>query len=201
MSSKSPCTFPFETKWSQKNYYEMLEICRSWLCKGKVLDIGCGRGESTHFLGATGFEIRKFSAWKQLDATFLVANGIRLPFKDSCFDGVLVNNVLEHIADKKTLISEIKRVAKSDCNYVFIVPTPKWKIYKFIDLPKNFSRILRGYEPIDWWVHEPNVHGLNWFSEFNDFRNWDKFMSKHFVVERKVVKRNGFQFLFKCSNR
>lgn len=200
MCSSGQDIFPFETKWNLGEYYEMFEISKSWLGDGKILDVGCGRGESTHYLGAIGFEIRKFSTWERLDARFLVADAVSIPFKDSSFDGVLMNNVLEHISDKDTLVSELKRVTKSNANYVFIVPTPWWKICKFVDLPKNFVRILRGYESVDWWVHAPNVHGLNWFSEFNDFRNWDRFMSKHFVVEEKAVKRNGFQFLFKCSN-
>lgn len=201
MNSSNIGVFPFETKWNRRDHYEMLELCKSWLGHGNILDIGCGRGESTSFLDAVGFELRRFSTWSLLDANFLVADGVHLPFRESIFDGVFINNVLEHIPEKKGLISELYRVAKQNSTYVFILPTPKWKIYKFIDLPKNFVRILRGYEPIDWWVHASNVYGLNWFSEYDDFRNWDKFLSEYFHIDERCSMLNGFQLLFKCSGK
>jgi len=206
MGSLSDNLFPFETKWNQRDHAEMLQRCKSWLGDGEILDVGCGRGESTYYLGATGFELKKFFTWKNFDwkpfdARFLVADAVHLPFNSSVFDGVLINNVLEHVPDKESMISELKRITKPGSTYVFILPTARWKIYKFIDLPKNFIRILRGYETMDWWVHAPNVHGLNWFSEFNDFRNWEKLLSKYFHIEKKVCKLNGFQLLFKCSDK
>lgn len=194
-------TFPFESKWNRPDYYEMLEVSKSWFGEGKILDIGCGRGESAHFLKAVGFELKTFSTWKVLEGTFLVADGVYLPFKDSAFDGIFMNNVLEHIADRMTLISELKRVTRADSTYVFILPTPKFKLHRFIELPKNAIRILRGYDPIDWWVHATEVHGINWFSEFYDFLTWEKFLSRHLNVDDKLICRGGFQYLFKCSNK
>lgn len=193
--------FPFESKWNRADYCEMLLICKSWLGKGKILDIGCGRGESTHLLNATGFELQVHSTWKMLQGTFLVADGTRLPFKDSVFDGIFMNNVLEHIPDKDALMSELKRVTSEDSVYVFILPTPKFKLCRFIELPKNLIRLLRGYVPVDWWVHAPEVHGINWFSEFHDFLKWDDFLSGYFNVVEKRVGRGGFQYLFKCTNQ
>ncbi len=195
------CVFPFETKWNRKDYLEMLEVCKLWFSNRNILDIGCGRGESTSYFNAIGFELKPVSTWRQLDATFLVADGVCLPFDDSSFDGVLLNNVLEHIPDKRMLVSELKRVTKPNSVFVFILPTPLRKLCLFFELPKNFIRVLRGYKPIDWWVHAPEVHGYNWISEFNDFRNWEKFLSTHFCVEEKIYKRNGFQVLFKCLNK
>ncbi len=193
--------FPFETKWNREDYYSTLKIAKSWLGKGKILDLGCGRGESTYFLDAVGFELRRFFTWKELDATFLVANGLYLPFKESYFDGVFLNNVLEHISDKSKLVSELERVMKPNSTYVFFLPTSKWKIYKLIDLPKNFIRVLRGYETLDWWVHAPEVYGRNWFSEFSDFGNWEKLLSKYFCIDDMCSARNGYQMLFKCSKK
>ena len=201
MFSSHSDVFHFPTKWNRADYYEMLEISKSWLGDRDILDIGCGRGESTHLLNAVGFDLKVIPTWQMLDGTFLVADGTRLPFKDSVFDGLLMNNVLEHIPCKDTIISELKRVTASDSVYVFILPSPKFKFYRLIEFPKNIIRILRGYEPIDWWVHAKEVHGINWFSEFYDFLTWENFLSRHFNVDEKMTCRGGLQSLFKCSNK
>jgi len=50
------------------------------------------------------------------------ANGLSLPFADSCFDKVICSEVLEHISDYKAMLAEIDRVLKSDGVLAISVP-------------------------------------------------------------------------------
>lgn len=106
---------------------------------GRALDIGCGPGQILMKLSARlpewkffgidraptmighAREIRdsrgsappsqeKGSAAGNLH--FLVGDAAALPFRDSCFDLVLCNSVLHHIADPSRLFAEIRRIAK-----------------------------------------------------------------------------------------
>ncbi len=45
---------------------------------------------------------------------FVVANGDRLPFDNNSFDGVLLNEVLEHVADDALTMREIARVLRPE---------------------------------------------------------------------------------------
>ncbi len=45
--------------------------------------------------------------------SFFVADGGRLPFPDSCFDLVLCNSVLHHLAEPQRLFSEVARVVST----------------------------------------------------------------------------------------
>jgi SAM-dependent methyltransferase len=56
--------------------------------------------------------------------TAVVGDGLRLPFPDSCFDRVIVAEVLEHIPDDETAISELARVLKP--GGTMAVTVPRW---------------------------------------------------------------------------
>lgn len=82
---------------------------------GKVLDVGCGIGDFLAFrAGTVGVDINPHTiAWclkRGLDASLMEPN--LLPFEDDSFDGLVLDNVLEHLADPKPLLSEIHRVLK-----------------------------------------------------------------------------------------
>lgn len=46
----------------------------------------------------------------------------RLPFTDAAFDGVVLDNVLEHLASPQALLDEIRRVLRKDGVLVLGVP-------------------------------------------------------------------------------
>ena len=56
--------------------------------------------------------------WKAMH----VADMTDIQFKDSTFDYVISNHVLEHIVDEEKAISEIKRVLKSDGKWILSFP-------------------------------------------------------------------------------
>lgn len=97
----------------------------SRLLKGRVLDVGCGIGDMLVFRpGTVGADVNPHIVeWNKLrgfDVHFIVDG--KLPFEDGIFDSAIMDNVLEHIPDPKTLLAEVFRVLKS--NAVFVVGVP-----------------------------------------------------------------------------
>lgn len=195
--------FPFPTKWNLPNYFEMIEFSHKEMsCCKKILDIGCGRGESTHFLNAIGIEIRKFVTWNVLDnGCYLVYNGYDFPFKQKSFDGFLLNNVFEHVKDKEKFVRELEEIGTRNAKIIIILPTICWKLINLLNLPKFLIAWIRGYGLGNdyWFVHEPSIYGLNYFKEFKDFLNWEKIVGNVLKIEKIVGMNNRKQKIFVCS--
>ena len=118
----------------------------------RILDIGCGNGrhmgEVIRLKGvyATGVDINindileakirlrdleRFGCG-QGKWGFNVAKITQLPFKDHSFDVVICSEVLEHIVDEETAVSEITRVLKPGRFLALSVPRcfPEWICWK-----------------------------------------------------------------------
>jgi ubiquinone/menaquinone biosynthesis C-methylase UbiE len=93
--------------------------------KGKLLDVGCGIGDFLKFRNNTiGIDIDEnmvnFCKSEGLEVV-LFDNG-KIPFSDNLFDGVIIDNVLEHIEDPTSLLLEVTRVIKNNGLIVIGVP-------------------------------------------------------------------------------
>jgi len=75
------------------------------------LDVGCGKNKVD---GAIGIDISKDS-----DADVICDIERGLPFKDSVFDEVYCNQIVEHVSDLVSFMEEIHRVSKNHAK-VFI---------------------------------------------------------------------------------
>jgi SAM-dependent methyltransferase len=95
------------------------------LLNGKTLDIGCGIGDFLSFRKNTfGVDINiDMVEWCNSNGyeAKLMENNI-LPFNDSSYDSVIMDNVLEHIEDPAVLLKEVKRILVDDG--VFLVGVP-----------------------------------------------------------------------------
>jgi SAM-dependent methyltransferase len=114
-----------------------------------ILDCGSGPGKVAAFLSDSfntksvfGLDINADELKVSAIPNVMLANmdtGRKLPFKDSSFDLVFCNHVIEHLLDPDNLLDEVSRVLKNDG--VFVVTTP--------NLAAWYNRIilLLGYQP------------------------------------------------------
>ena len=95
------------------------------LVKGRLLDVGCGLGNMISYRpNSVGADVNEFNV------NYCKARGLNvhqmsfdaLPFEDTSFDSILLDNVLEHILYPTLLLNEIKRVLKTDGHIVIGVP-------------------------------------------------------------------------------
>ena len=104
---------------------------------GTILDIGSADGMFTKVIldksqakKVIGVDVLEDSVgwankhWrKENRMDFRVADGHKLPFKNSSFDAVFALEVLEHVAEPEKVLREIYRVLKPQGYAVFLVPS------------------------------------------------------------------------------
>lgn len=128
-------------------WYRMLWVypmIRRW-SKKNILDVGCGIGA---FVGTanyiTGVDVNQkcvdFCKKNKLNVEFMEPDF--LPFDNSSFHTVVMDNVLEHIENPNPIICEINRVLTASGRLIFLVPGRKGyladddhkKFYDFAEL-------------------------------------------------------------------
>ena len=134
----------------------------------KFLDLGCGEGR--HCFGAYmsenidvfGFDMslsdvstakKNFDQFNENTSSkscnFGVADAKKLPFKDNTFDFVVCSEVLEHIIDYPSALSEINRILKPQGKLAVSVPKffPEWVCWKlsldYQNTPGGHVRIFK----------------------------------------------------------
>lgn len=119
------------------------------LSKGaKVLDAGCGSGEFAEFLKQLEFKVAgvdisqtaiKKASMRCPETNFCVKSlEDPIPFKDAEFDAIWSTEVLEHIFDVHSALSEINRVLKDSGLFILTVP--------YHGIMKNIFLTLFGFE-------------------------------------------------------
>ena len=93
--------------------------------KGTVLDVGCGIGDMLKSRrGMVGVDINprlvEYCRGQGLEAHLMKPD--QLPFGSASFDGLILDNVLEHITDPEPLLAEIHRVLRTGARLVVGVP-------------------------------------------------------------------------------
>lgn len=135
---------------------------RSW--KGaRALDVGCGNGAYTLVIGREaalvwGVDIdqrwlNEFIHQPQIGSTVGVAqaDGECLPFCDAVFDVVFCIETLEHVANERAVLHEMRRVLRNDGTLLLTVPN-KWfpfETHGLRGIPHSY------FIPFASWLPEP----------------------------------------------
>ena len=151
-----------------------------WAPGARVLDLGCGEGYGTAELAsrariAVGLDLsteavlHAKAAYALPNVSFLPASVTSVPFRDGSFDLITAFEVIEHLDDWRTLLSEARRLLQF--GGVFLVSTPNKEYY--ID-----SRGSSGPNPFH--THE---------FEFDEFRT----VLKEFFPQCTVLLQNHLE--------
>ena len=144
---------------------ETINFGKFELCNGdKVLDLGCGEGRHaiTAYLqqqvdvvaldlsvsdletARTRFDEFRNPVDNARSVTFLRASGLHLPFADGTFDKIICSEVLEHIPDYQSVLSETRRVLKPGGLFAVSVPRfgPEWICWR---LSQAYNEVAGGH--------------------------------------------------------
>jgi SAM-dependent methyltransferase len=113
------------------NYVSLVSRHRS--PHGILLDLGCGKGETTGRLAARGryvvgldISALLLSQPQPLDGqhrpNFVIGDIVRLPFRSHSVSCVSLHNVIEHVPDTDGLLREIVRVLRDDGQVIIVSP-------------------------------------------------------------------------------
>lgn len=153
----------------------------------RVLDLGCGEGQISRALVASGVPTvigidptyNQIEVARQRGGVFARAGSVGLPFRDSSFDTVVACLVFEHVRDLDSSLSEIARVLEPGGKFCFFLnhpllqtPDSGWIDDQFVDPPEQYWRIgayLREEERIEEvekgvfipFIHRPLSRYLN----------------------------------------
>jgi len=109
-------------------------VANAWLPRGgQVLDIGCGAGYHVRHFARRAARVVAIDVdpttlplarrrVRSSRVTFLRYDGRKLPFGDASFDAVSMLDVLEHVADRESLVAEIFRVLRPGGHWIVSVP-------------------------------------------------------------------------------
>jgi ubiquinone/menaquinone biosynthesis C-methylase UbiE len=182
-----------------KNLSLRLGLMRQHIAPGDiVLDVGCGRGEYLRRMigvcaDALGIETaaEKLAdcrhAHPELSGRIFDVSAEEMPFADGYFDVVIVNEVLEHIADQDAALREIYRVLKPGGKFLLFCPNRQFPF-------ETHGLRIRGVKRM--WV--PALHYLparlcEWFGVEAVARNyWPGEIAKTLRQYGFVVQMRGF---------
>ncbi len=104
-----------------------------------VLELGSGNSDILEQSAvACDLSIDMLLSRRRLPAThYVAAAGERLPFRDACFDGVFLINVLEHVADVRLVLAECARTLKAGGLWLAVTPNGDWE--RLLDLAERWS--------------------------------------------------------------
>jgi SAM-dependent methyltransferase len=91
----------------------------------RILDLGCGDGQLTQRIAATGARVSGVDASPQMAAAARArgievdeANAEALPYPDTSFDAVFSNAALHWVRDQDAMLAQVRRVLKAGGRFV-----------------------------------------------------------------------------------
>jgi SAM-dependent methyltransferase len=142
MINNNPSYFEYLKNRSKVSFFYRKHILYPKLSNylsGSTLDIGCGIGDFLSFWpSSVGVDIDPAAVeWcNNLGLNAIQMEIDLLPFADHSFKGIILDNVLEHLANPNPLLTEISRVIEK--NGVVIIGVPGIKGYASDSDHKNY---------------------------------------------------------------
>jgi SAM-dependent methyltransferase len=144
--------------------YRLRKLEQHGVIRGDWLDLGCADGYYAVGLAERGASsvvglevdaglVERASALPHPDTvSFVHGEGERLPFEDNSFDGVLLNEVLEHVHDDAATVREAARVLRPG-GVVAIFSPNRWFPFEGHGARWSDDRVLFGYPvPLMPWL-------------------------------------------------
>lgn len=143
--------------------------------EGLWLDLGCGTGWMQEVLSSKNYRRRivgidisegmlRFARQKHIPV--VLGDAKKIPFRDSCFDGVIAKGVLHHLPAIAAAVSEIARILKPGGLVVLADPnlSPLRTLkYTLNNTDEHFSPLHRSIRPMDF------IKAIEQFLEVVDF--------------------------------
>ena len=146
------------------------ELAAQYASSRRVLDAGCGEGYGTDLLASAGAasvvgvdvdEPTIEHARERYGHDFQVADLAELPFADDSFDLVVCFEAIEHVADARRVVAELRRVLVADGVLVISTPNPaeyvvenEFHVREFT--PDEFAELLDEHFHERMWLYQQN---------------------------------------------
>jgi len=160
---------------------------------GRVLDLGCGEGALLDAAGLQGIGAdlnpARLALAVQKGLQVIHADGARLPFADASFDTVVCMEVLEHVPNMETLMSEAERVLAPGGYWVISVPNVTLRSWYEMRQDRRAY-----YCDAEEHYREFSSVGIPWFEHrFEPMVQFESQLRKHGF---EVAFRDGVRYLF-----
>ena len=109
----------------------------------KILDLGCGNGISARLLNQADFDVvgtdisplflKEARNWENPKLRYQVCDVVELPFENDSFDVICSNELIEHLPDVETALSEMVRVVRKDGKIMLSGPNLCSPLTPFLD--------------------------------------------------------------------
>ena len=149
----------------------------------RILDLGCGNGISSRLLNQADFDVvgtdisalflEEAQEWENPKLRYQVCDVLELPFENNSFDVICSNELIEHLPDVETALTEMIRVVRKGGKVVLSGPNLCSPITPFLD----WVRMMSGKPGRPVWG-ETKQQALQQFK-----RNCGLYINKRFLTK------------------
>ncbi|OPY61697.1 MAG: putative S-adenosylmethionine-dependent methyltransferase [Pelotomaculum sp. PtaU1.Bin065] len=189
-----------KNNFSNDRYSQLYNILSPYIqYQHEILDVGCAMGGFLSYLSRKGFNrlsgvdmLEPFveSARQKKQFNIKLGNVESLPFADSTFDVIVMDQVFEHLAHPLKAFREIRRVLKKGGIFCLGVPdASRYSKFYFFDF---YWLLLREH------IQHFDVHHLNLAANKEGFQIEEHRKTAHAVMSEQMVMPN-LNIIFRLS--